>query len=479
MTARRAAAGGSVQPSSPPAVSQLANAHSLAGETVADAARLGDDTTGQQHDAAEMFSVSARRSDQREGLTLRATRWCTGDMEAHDGSMAVRRAAAIGQMPHGRWQTYVEAGGATGIAQSGVEPWAAQLVHRDNGLHLGVTTFRPTAMVFDGTSEELAQRLVSVLEGTRTTRLLTNRGVVSHLVRNNRRPDIHTMLAAVGVNVTNTNPSAASPMQSPLRRATPLPRRHATETNVMRCLVQLRGTKELLMHPHAPSLPGCLAHIDEGTAESRASRWLWDFDPFQLAVCHTSSWVKVVLVPGRAVAVPRGRWHAVRSTPKSVAISVAVQVEQIDERTSLRRACRRDVQPEAESRKAQQVCLGGGGSSNSRRTDITIGECAPATHCLESLDSQLGFGGWIGLSLPARAGYDASGRHSRLGREGASLQPPNPKPRWSPAGRAQSLSQGQRGGGARPSRRAQADQRSERRASPAAGARATSATRRP
>jgi hypothetical protein len=52
-----------------------------------------------------------------------------------------------------------------------MEPWTAQLVHRDNGLQLSVATFRPTAMVFDGTSEELAQRLVSVLEGTRTTRL--------------------------------------------------------------------------------------------------------------------------------------------------------------------------------------------------------------------------------------------------------------------------------------------------------------------
>ena len=105
-------------------------------------------------------------------------------------------------------------GGAAGIAQSGIEPWTAHLVHRNNGLHLGVTMFRPTAMVFDGTSEELAQRLVSVLEGTRTTRLQTNRGVVSHLVRNNRRPDLRTMLAAVGFNVTYTNPSAASPMQS-------------------------------------------------------------------------------------------------------------------------------------------------------------------------------------------------------------------------------------------------------------------------
>ena len=109
--------------------------------------------------------------------------------------------------------------------------------------------------------------------------------------------------------------------------------------------MQLRGTKELLMHPPTSSLPDFSAHTFEGATELRASRWLWDFVPFQLAICHTSSWVKVVLMPGRAVSVPSGWWHAVRSTPRSVAISVAVQVEHVDERTSFRRACRRDVQP--------------------------------------------------------------------------------------------------------------------------------------
>ena len=64
--------------------------------------------------------------------------------------------------------------------------------------------------------------------------------------------------------------------------------------------------------------------------------------------------------------------------PKSVAISVAVRVEQVGERKSLRRACRRDAQPVAGSHKAQRVCLQGGGSSNSRRTDITIGEASPS-----------------------------------------------------------------------------------------------------
>jgi hypothetical protein len=61
-----------------------------------------------------------------------------------------------------------------------------------------MATFRPTAMVSNGTSEELAQRLMAMLEGTRTLRKLTNRGVVSHLVRSDRRVDIRAMLATVG-----------------------------------------------------------------------------------------------------------------------------------------------------------------------------------------------------------------------------------------------------------------------------------------
>ena len=79
----------------------------------------------------------------------------------------------------------------------------------------------------------------------------------------------------------------------------------------------------------------------------------------------------------------------------------------------------------------------------------------------------------MGLSLPARAGYDAR-LTSQPPREGGrfpfSRRPKAPlEPCWqSPAGRAQSLLRGQRGGGARPSGRAQADRRSERRASAAA-----------
>ena len=55
------------------------------------------------------------------------------------------------------------------------------------------------------------------------------------------------------------------------------------------------------MHPPVSELPGCPAHVFEGASETRASRWLWDFDPFQLAICHTPSWVKI------AALWPRGR----------------------------------------------------------------------------------------------------------------------------------------------------------------------------
>ena len=80
----------------------------------------------------------------------------------------------------------------------------------------------------------------------------------------------------------------------------------------------------------------------------------------------------------------------VRSTPRSVAIGVAVQVEQIDKRTTRdRRACRRDVQPMAEPRKARRVCLGGRGALNSRRADIEIGECDPVAHFYALCDAQL------------------------------------------------------------------------------------------
>jgi hypothetical protein len=150
-------------------------------------------------------------------------------------------------------------------------------------------------------------------------------------------------------------------------------------------LVQLRGSKELLLHPPASELPGCFAHVFDGANESRASRWLWGFDPFQVAVCHTSSWVKVALVPERAVAVPGGWWHAVRSKPTSVAISAAVQVEQIDERVARgRRASRQDIEPVAEPRKMRRV----GGQPIARTWPY------PGPTLMDGIPTRILFGKW-------------------------------------------------------------------------------------
>ena len=78
-------------------------------------------------------------------------------------------------------------------------------------------------------------------------------------------------------------------------------------------MVQLRGSKELLMHPPALSIPGCPAGVYGDTAMTSSSRWRWPFDPFQLPRGDSSLWVKVVMVPGDAVAVPKWWWHAARS----------------------------------------------------------------------------------------------------------------------------------------------------------------------
>jgi hypothetical protein len=156
--------------------------------------------------------LNAVRLDQREGPTVSATGWCNGDTERQDGRRTVKPAGALGQMPHGRWQVYVESGGPSGIVHSRAEPWVAQVFQRDDGVHIGMSTFRPTAAVYDGTNEELVLRLIAMLEGTRTIRKATNRGVVSHLVQNDRRVDICAMLSSVGLSVSNTNPAAFSPM---------------------------------------------------------------------------------------------------------------------------------------------------------------------------------------------------------------------------------------------------------------------------
>ena len=126
---------------------------------------------------------------------------------------------------------------------------------------------------------------MAMLEGTRTTRVQANRGVVSHLVRNDRRTDLSTMLASARLHVTNTNPLATSPMQSFITEGgdvTVTAPCHRDERGavLVRAAARLRGMKELLLHSSALELPGCPAHFFEGVNDTRVSRWLWDFDPF-------------------------------------------------------------------------------------------------------------------------------------------------------------------------------------------------------
>ena len=248
---------------------------------------------------------------------------------------------------------------------TGAQPWTAQVFKRDSGAQLGMAKFRPTTTVYDGTSEELAQRPIAMLEGTRTVRQTTNRGVASHLVRNIRHVDLYALRTSVALNVTNTNSAAFSPVQTFITygRVVATTPCHRDEYDAL--LAQLWGSTELLMHPPALSIPGCPADVYGDAAVTGSSRWLWPFDPFQLPCSDSSLWVKVMMVPGDVVVVPKGWWHAVRSTPSSVAISVAVQLETVDERTVRRRTCRRDAQPAPVERGASDAPLGNEQTSNS------------------------------------------------------------------------------------------------------------------
>ena len=110
-------------------------------------------------------------------------------------------------------------------------------------------------------------------------------------------------------------------------------------------LVQLRGSKEILIHEPTLAIPGCPASVYGDAAATDSTRWLRGFGPFQLPRRHSSQWFKVELVPGDVVVIPKLWWHAVRSTSGSVATSVPVRLETIDGRTVRRRTCRRDAQP--------------------------------------------------------------------------------------------------------------------------------------
>ena len=101
---------------------------------------------------------------------------------------------------------------------------------------------------------------------------------------------------------------------------------------------------------------------------------------FSTGGAFSSSWVKVVMVPGDAVPVPKGWWHAVRSTPNSVAISVAVHIGTVDKRSVQRRMCRRDAQPEPPARGVPNVRPGSDQASNSRRADFALGNDDPTVY---------------------------------------------------------------------------------------------------
>ena len=69
------------------------------------------------------------------------------------------------------------------------------------------------------------------------------------------------------------------------RQTTPHPPTHRDENNAI--LVKLKGSKEILIHPPALSLPGCPASVFGDAAATTNPRWL-AFDPFQLHRTHSS-----------------------------------------------------------------------------------------------------------------------------------------------------------------------------------------------
>ena len=340
-----------------------------------------------------MLGTESGSLKQREDAVMRVTGWCNGGTVRANGSLTVVAASTLSQMPHGRWKRSVVTGMSPGVLHTGAltsdagSEWTAQIFRCDSGVNIGMTRYRPTAMVYDGTDEELVWSLTAMLPGARVERRTSNSGVTTHLVHSDRRVDTRAMLAAVGLNVTNTNPMAHHPLQSFITHGatvatTPT---HRDENNAI--LVQLKGPTELLIHPPALSLPGCPASVFGDAAATTNPRWL-EFDPFQLHRTHSSLWVKVVLVPGDAVVVPKLWWHAVRSTPGSVAISVPVQLDTIEERSIRRRTCRRDAQSVPMVRKSHGLPFPGEQLPNFRRTDYTLGADDPVAHYYALTDTQ-------------------------------------------------------------------------------------------
>jgi len=363
------------------------------GEALFNAQRSSDDFIDDGDDD-EMSGTEPGLLTQREDAATRVTGWCNGDTVRADGSLTVVAAGTFSQMPHGRWKSSIVTGMSSGILHAGALTWdaefewTAQIFRCDSGMNIGMTRFRPTAMVYDGTDEELVWSLTAMLPGARVERRTSNSGVTTHLVHSDRRVDTRAMLVSVGLSVSNTNPTAHHPLQSFITHGTTVATRptHRDENNAI--LVQLKGSKEILIHPPALSLPGCPASVFGDAAATINPRWL-AFDPFQLHRTHSSLWVKVVLVPGDAVVVPKLWWHAVRSTPGSVAISVPVQLDTIDERSIRRRTCRRDAQPIPMVRGPPGSPSPGEQPPNSRRMDYTLGADDPVAHYYALIDTQL------------------------------------------------------------------------------------------
>ena len=331
-------------------------------------------------------------AEQQNDMTSRVTGWCNGDSVRNDGSMTFVEADTLGQMPHGRWQSSIVLGMSSGISWDAASAggtgrgWTARTFTDNNGTNIGMTRFRPTDMVNVGTGEELITKLTGMMTGTRVERRTSSSGVTSHLARSSRRIDMGPVLASVGLNVTNTNPMAHHMLQSFITNTmtvatTPT---HRDENNAI--LIQLRGSKEVLVHPPTQSLPGCSAAIF-ASATLTDSRWL-DVDPFKLSRAYSSKWVKVVMVPGDVVVMPKLWWHAVRSTPGSVAISVPVQLDEINERTSWHRTCRRDTQP-VSARRGAGTSVSAEEPSDSRRADNSLGAGDPVAHFYALTDPQL------------------------------------------------------------------------------------------
>ena len=186
-----------------------------------------------------------------------------------------------------------------GAPASDVESeWTAQIYRCDNGMNIGMTRFWPAAMVYDGTDEELVWRLVAMVPGARVERRTTSSGVITHLVRSDHRVDTRAMLASVGLNVSNTNPTAHHPLQSFITHGTTVATTptHRDENDAI--LVQLRGSKEMLIHPPAFALPGVPASVFGDAAGFQNPQWL-EFDPFRLGRIHSSAVGEGGADPGR------------------------------------------------------------------------------------------------------------------------------------------------------------------------------------